>query len=348
MFKNVVCSMIKKIFYILITSLSISCATYKSAIHADKSDLTIAFGSCNNHKKENLLWKEIAKHQPKVWIWGGDNTYSDTKNMDVLKRDYQVVLDNKDYQALQKNTKIVGTWDDHDYGLNDGGAEFSAKKESQQAFLDFMGVSKTDKRRQQEGVYDAEMVKTPKGKVKIINLDTRYFRSKLTKNTNTKKRYQPNKYGEGTMLGNVQWAWLEKELNTSTADFNVIMSSVQFLSAEHGFETWGNMPHEVDKLKALIKTSKAKGVLIVSGDRHISEFSKTTIDGMAYPLIDFTSSGLTHAYTDYVFEANPFRIGEVVPKIAYGLLLFDFAKKEIAMQIRGVNDVLLGELKQAY
>jgi alkaline phosphatase D len=39
------------------------------------------------------------------------------------------------------------------------------------------------------------------------------------------------------MLGVTQWAWLEKELTISKADFNVIMSSVQLLSAEHGFET---------------------------------------------------------------------------------------------------------------
>ena len=340
--------MLKNVFFFLIVSLSMSCAASKSAANVDKIDLTIAFGSCNNHKKENLLWKEIAKHQPKVWIWGGDNVYSDTKNMDTLKRDYQVVLDNKDYQAVQKIAKIVGTWDDHDYGVNDGGVEFSAKRESQQAFLDFMGVSKTDKRRQQEGIYHAEMVKTKQGKVKIISLDTRYFRSKLTRKSGAKKRYEPNKYGEGTMLGEAQWAWLEKELHTSTADFNVVMSSVQFLSSEHGFETWGNMPHEVDKLKALIKASKAKGIVLLSGDRHISEFSKMTVEGVPYPLIDFTSSGLTHAYTEYVFEANQYRIGDLVPKIAYGLLLFDFTKKEITMQIRGINDVLLGELKQIY
>jgi alkaline phosphatase D len=314
----------------------------------ETTPLTIAFGSCNNHKLENFLWKEIVKHQPKVWIWGGDNTYSDTDNMDSLRRDYQVVLGNKDYQALQKTTKILGTWDDHDYGLNDGGVEFNAKKESQVAFLDFMGVSKTDKRRQQEGVYAAETIKTKQGNVRIINLDTRYFRSALTRKEGLKKRYQPNKYGEGTMLGEAQWVWLEKELNTSTADFNVVMSSVQLLSGEHSFETWGNMPHEVDKFKKLVQTSKAKGVIVLSGDRHISEFSKTEIEGVQYPLIDFTSSGLTHAYTAYTFEANKYRIGEVVPKISYGLLLFDFKNKEVTMQIRGKDDVLLGEYKQIY
>ncbi len=340
----------KNVYALLFFLSFLACKTPKNSNFAEPqvSPLTIAFGSCNDQKKENLLWKEIVKHQPKVWIWGGDNTYSDTDNMDTLKRHYQIVLDNSDYQNLQKNTQILGTWDDHDYGLNDGGSEWAAKKECQQAHLDFMGISKTDKRRNQEGVYNATIVKTKQGTVKIINLDTRYFRSPLTKNPSVKKRFIPNKYGEGTMLGAAQWAWLEKELNTQITDFTIVMSSVQILSNQHGFETWGNMPHEVDKFKKLLQTVKTKNVLVLSGDRHISEFSKTTIEGVNYPLIDFTSSGLTHAYTAYTFEANPFRIGEVVPKISYGLLLFDFKNKAITMQIRGINDVLLGELKQNY
>lgn len=314
-----------------------------------QENFTIAFGSCNNQKLENHLWKEIVKHQPVAWIWGGDNTYSDTDDMTILWRDYQTVLKNKDYQALQNTAKIYATWDDHDYGLNDGGASFKAKKESQKIFLDFLNVPKTDKRRNQEGVYYAETLQSPNGSVKIIVLDTRYFRSDLTPHaTNKKKRYQPNPHGQGTILGSKQWKWLENELKSSKADFNIIMSSIQLLSGEHGFETWGNMPHEVDKFKNLVKTTQAKGVLVLSGDRHISEFSKTTIEGVSYPLIDFTSSGLTHAYEGFKSEINPYRVGEVTPKIAYGLLLFDFKNKEITMQIRGKNDVLYQELKQKY
>lgn len=338
----------KSIFALLSLILIMACTSPKVVTDTKQTPLTIAFGSCNDQKKENALWKEIIKHQPYIWIWGGDATYSDTDNMDTLKRDYQVVWDNKDYQALQKNTKIHGTWDDHDYGLNDGGTYFSAKKASQQVFLDFIGVPKNDKRRQREGVYHAETINTSKGSVKIIVLDTRYFRTDLTKNPNAKKRYIPNKYGDGTMLGDAQWAWLENELKTSTASFNLIMSSVQVLSNQHGFEAWGNMPHEVDKLKKLIQTTQAKGVVVLSGDRHISEFSKTSIEGVSYPLVDFTSSGLTHAYTAYSGEPNPFRVGELVPKISYGLLLIDFNSHEMTMQIRGIEDVLLGEFKQKY
>jgi hypothetical protein len=35
-------------------------------------------------------------------------------------------------------SQIVGTWDDHDYGLNDAGKEFEGKDVSQQLMLDFL------------------------------------------------------------------------------------------------------------------------------------------------------------------------------------------------------------------
>jgi alkaline phosphatase D len=325
-----------------------SCQTPPTAQTIEKQPFKIAFGSCNNQRLENFLWKEIVKQQPNAWLWGGDNTYSDTDNMDTLRRDYGIILANKDYQQLQKQAKIFATWDDHDYGMNDGGTTFHAKKASQNEFLNFLGVPQNDKRRTQAGVYYTETLYAKAGSVKIIMLDTRYFRTDLTKSKDPKKRFDPNKYGEGTILGEAQWAWLTQELQNSTADFNVLVSSIQVLSCEHGFEMWGNMPYEVDRLKNLIKTSKAKGVLILSGDRHISEFSKTTVEGMPYPIIDFTSSGLTHSYSSFSGEPNRFRVGEVVSKISYGVLIFDFKNKEITMEIRGKADILYQVLKQKY
>ena len=75
------------------------------------------------------------------------------------------------------------------------------------------------------------------------------------------------------MLGESQWQWLEKELTDSKAQFNVIMSSIQFLSYEHGFESWGTMPQEVKKMEEILSKSKAKGIIFLSGDRHIAEIS---------------------------------------------------------------------------
>ena len=313
-----------------------------------KSDFTIAFGSCNNQNLENILWKSVKKNEPNLWIWGGDNIYSDTDNMNKLKEDYESLRNQKGYLDLVKDIPVMATWDDHDYGLNDGGKEFTKKNESQEVFLDFFNINKNNPRRNQKGVYHSEIFKTEKGSIKVIVLDTRYFRTALTKSIDSKKRFTPNTYGIGTILGQTQWKWLGQELNNSTADFNIILSSIQVLSAEHGFETWGNFPHEVEKLKNTIQKSKATGVLLLSGDRHISEFSKTKVFDLPFPLIDFTSSGLTHSYDNFTSETNKYRVQNVVSEISFGILKFDFDTNKITMQMRGKDDKLLQELFQTY
>ncbi|KUO69521.1 MAG: alkaline phosphatase [Lutibacter sp. BRH_c52] len=311
-------------------------------------DFVIAFGSCNNQTLSNPFWTEIKKNKPNVWIWGGDVIYTDTYDMAYMAENYRIQKNNADYADFTKKVDVLGTWDDHDYGLNDGGTEYSKKEEAQQLFLDFLDVPKNDVRRKQNGVYFAKDYKVNNKTIKIILLDTRYFRSALTADNETNKRFKPNEYGEGTMLGETQWEWLENELQNSKATYNIIVSSIQFLSDDHGFEAWGNMPHEADKLVNLLKLSRAKNAIILSGDRHISEVSKKEIDGLPYPLIDFTSSGLTHSYTDFKGEPNKYRLGNVISKKSFGILNFDFKNNAITFEIRGENNDIYETFTQNY
>lgn len=308
----------------------------------------IAFGSCNNQVLPNTLWNEIAKNNPSVWIWGGDIIYTDTEDMKFMEQNYLKQKNDTNYTNFIKKVDVLATWDDHDYGLNDGGVEYTKKVESQQLFLDFFNIDKNDARRNQEGVYFSKDYTFNDKSIKIIILDTRYFRTTLTPDNETKKRYKPNKYNEGTMLGEKQWEWLNNQLTNSTANFNIITSSIQFLSGEHGFECWATMPHEIDKLETIIKNSQAKNTIILSGDRHISEFSKKDIDGLSYPLIDFTSSGLTHSYTSYTSEPNKYRIGNVVSKKSFGILKFNLKTNNVLMEIRGENNILYESYTQNY
>jgi alkaline phosphatase D len=321
--------------------------SYKS-ISQITSDFKIAFGSCNKTNLPNRLWDDVIATKPNLWIWGGDNIYADTDDPMKLREMYHDQNKVAGYQKLKAQVPIVGTWDDHDYGKNDGGAEFVAKKQSQQEFFDFMGLSKEDPLRKQEGVYSAHEYKKTNGSIKVMLLDTRYFRTPLTADLSLKKRFKPNESGEGTLLGEVQWQWLESEMKNSTADFNVIVSSIQFLSKEHGFECWGNFPHEVERLEKLLVASRAKGVIILSGDRHISEFSRTTVAGMEYPLIDFTSSGLTHVYSRFKDEPNAYRVGAVVVKESFRLLQFDLNDKKVYFAMLGDDGRLYGSLQQTY
>jgi alkaline phosphatase D len=318
------------------------------ASYSQTKTYAIAFGSCDNQRLKNELWKSIDENHPVAWIWGGDDVYSDTEEMKELKENYAIQKNDSDYLQFISNKQILGTWDDHDYGLNDGGEEYPYKKESQQLLFDFLGTPNDAPERFRDGVYNSRVIDFDGNKVKVIVLDTRFFRTAITKAVNSKKRLQPNSYGQGTILGEAQWKWLEQELNTSDAQFNVIVSSIQLLSDKHGFECWGNFPHEIDKLEKMLVASKAKGTFVISGDRHIATFSTKKIANLNYPLVDFTSSGLTHVYSSFSGEENPYQIGKVVAEKNFGLLQFDFTNNRVIMQIRGLENILLGEHIQQY
>lgn len=342
----------KKILLSFSILLFINCkSTSNSDLNPNKKDsnqYTIAFGSCDNQRIKNELWESIDANHPSVWIWGGDNVYSDTEDMQVLKANFALQKQDSAYLHFIKNKIILGSWDDHDFGLNDGGQEYRFKKESQNYLFDFLDTPVNAPERKRDGVYNVRAIAVNNHKIKIILLDTRYFRTELTKSKDPNKRFQPNTYGEGTILGKKQWQWLAKELQSSKADFNVIVSSVQFVSDKHGFECWGNFPHEVDKLEKLIVSSKAKGTFIVSGDRHIALFSTKKVPQLPYPLVDFTSSGLTHSYTGFSGEENSYLEGEVVKELNFGILKFDFDTHSVQMEIRGKENKLLGQHIQKY
>lgn len=309
---------------------------------------TLAFGSCNNQAMHNPMWPEILKNKPDIFVWGGDIIYCDTYDMKFMSKNYALQKNDSAYQDFIKKVPVIGTWDDHDYGINDGGASYSKKDSVQQIFLDFFDVDPNNPRRSQKGVYFSKKIKINNYSINILLLDTRYFRTDLTKDPTGVKRYVPNKMGDGTFLGKKQWNWLANELKNSKADYNIIISSVQFLSYEHGFESWGNMPHEMNKLENIIADSNAKGVIILSGDRHIAEISVDTLANLPYPLIDITSSGLTHSYTSFSGEKNPYRVGKVISEKNFGILKFDFKNNQVIMEIRGENNKLYETYTQKY
>lgn len=312
-------------------------------------DYTIVFGSCNDQDRAQPLWKPILENNPDVFIWGGDNVYADTADMQKMESDYNKVWANPDYQELANTTQIIGTWDDHDYGKNDAGIEWEKKEEAQTLLLDFLKVSESDPRRSQEGVYTSQFFNTERGSIKVILLDTRYFRTELNPSDIEGRRYDPWEVSDGgSILGDAQWKWLEKELGEPSADFTMIVSSIQFLADEHGWEKWGNHPSEVQKMYSVIENAKARNIFFVSGDRHHGEVSVNNNAGLSYPLVDFTSSGLTHTFPGDPMDSNRYRVGEGTKDLNYGVFHFDFDTQTVLMELRGIDNTLIQEFKQTF
>jgi alkaline phosphatase D len=325
------------LFTSLILTSFISCKPAEKSVSVSGESVDIiAFGSCNRQNRPQPLWQPIISDQPDLWIWMGDNIYGDTPNMDTLRAKYELQDQVPDYQALKAKTPIIGVWDDHDYGINDGGKNFAQKKQSRDLMFDFLGVPVNAPERKREGAYSSHLIGTGDNLVKVILLDARYFRDTLER---IDKVYQLNQNGE--VLGEAQWKWLEEELKNSPAKINLISSGVQILPTEHAYEKWANFPKERERLLDLIAKSGAKTPVLLSGDRHIAEVMKLTDSRFPNGLFEITSSGLTHTWGEITPEPNQYRIGQLIAKLNYGLALIDWKKEEVTFQIKGEKGVVI-------
>ncbi len=316
---------------------------------SESSEFTIVFASCNDQDREQLLWQPIIDHNPDVFIWGGDNIYADTDDMAKMQADYNKQNQNPDYVALKLTTPVIGTWDDHDYGVNDGGVEWGLKKEAQELFWDFLDVDANDPLRAQEGVYHKKEYKTAAGSVQILLLDTRSFRTGLLENEDPDQRYKPWPKGhDGSVLGATQWEWLQTQLQDNTYDFTIIVTSIQFLSGDHGYEKWDHFPDEVAKMYSTLKNAKAPNIFMLSGDRHHAELQLNKDAGLGYPLVELTSSGLTHTYPGDPLEPNPYRVGEGTKELNFSVIKLDFENKKVTLEIRGKDNYLFEQMSQQY
>jgi len=297
----------------------------------------IAFGSCNKQDSPQPLWEPIISHSPELFIWLGDNIYGDTDSMAVLKAKYELQDSNAEYQKLKEKTPIIGIWDDHDFGKNDAGKEYPYKKASRDLMYDFLDVPTTSPLRAKEGAYGAYSYGSGDKEIKVILLDARYFRDSLGMENRT---YLPNE--SGTILGEEQWEWLEKELAGNTAKITLIGSGIQIVPKDHQFEKWANFPYERERLLNLVGKYKVEGLIFLSGDRHIAEISEIQIKGISHPVFEITSSGLTHTWREYKEEPNQYRTGDLIAKLNFGILKFDWQayQVEVGIEVRGELDSL--------
>lgn len=281
----------------------------------------IAFGSCGHQIGEQFIWNNVVDADPDLWIWLGDNIYGDTEDMNVLRKKYQQLGDNQNYTYLKENVPIIATWDDHDYGVNDGGKEYPMRAESQQVFLEFFEEPANSERWEQEGIYTSYNYGSENSSVKVILLDCRYHRDK--------------RGTDGDVLGEEQWKWLENEFRTSEAKVVLVGTGYQFISDQHPFESWAHFPSEQERMLKLIQETAVKGVIFLSGDRHFAELSKLERKDLPYPIHDFTSSGLTHA-NNIMLEKNPHRIVRYLRR-NFGVIVFNWEVNTVTLQARKLS-----------
>jgi len=330
-------------FFIICLTCSMVSASSQSSQQLSLQQLSgktierIAFGSCAKQWQHQVIWDAVLAEKPDIWLFLGDNIYGDTDcstawlvSKEQMTGEWNRLADKPEFQKARATIPMMATWDNHDYGSHAGGAEFPVKKGTKEAFLTFWGEPKNSPRWQQSGIYDAKIFGPENKRVQVILLDTKYNRSPFKPDPLSKEeRLKAGKVGgyisdtdpSKTHLGEEQWAWLQQELN-KPADIRLIASSTQIIPNEKGMDEWNNFPRERQRLFKLIGKTKANGVVFLSGNVHFAEISQ--YEKSTYPLVELTSSGMTHINETYGKAANTHRIAGPFIDLNFGFIEIDW------------------------
>ena len=287
----------------------------------------IAFASCYVPQFEQPgVWKVINDRRPELLVLMGDNVYQSEEKAEPelreLREAYMQLAQESEFADLRAQAAMFATWDDHDYGRNDAGADFPARYQSEELFEHVWPLPQktTDPRKARDGIFHA-VIFGPVGKrVQLLMLDTRFFRGALD---------DPS----SSMLGEEQWHWLAEKLR-DPAELRSLVSSIPVLSNRDDAENWHRLSSERERLLELLNASN--GVVILSGDSHYAAHYRDD-DSLEFSLNEFTSSSLNFPYPAEryaeVLKPDLLRQGQPYFDSNFGWLEIDWAKKNVAISI---------------
>eukprot|EP00613_Pedinella_sp_CCMP2098_P045719 CAMPEP_0171800606 /NCGR_PEP_ID=MMETSP0991-20121206/71781_1 /TAXON_ID=483369 /ORGANISM="non described non described, Strain CCMP2098" /LENGTH=241 /DNA_ID=CAMNT_0012412151 /DNA_START=466 /DNA_END=1189 /DNA_ORIENTATION=+ len=215
---------------------------------------------------------------------------------------YSSLKNDEGYSSLLKQIdgRHLGTWDDHDYGLNDGDRLMPLKQDSKDAFLTFFGALPDDPRRKRGGVYSSTLFTNgesssgggggvgsgptggPTGgrhSVLVLALDMRWFKD-------------PFLFSSNSMPDAVLFS----------SSLQIFVSSLQLLvvGREPFSECWNDFPEARERFLQLLVRLNVKAPLVVSGDVHFAEVMEADCGGGTAggaKVVELTTSGLTHSWS---------------------------------------------------
>lgn len=347
--------LLKKIACVLLCLLSCAVIAHAKVVLPENVQ-HFAIGSCAKERLPQPIWETVLEQEPQFFVFLVDNMYADywapsgknTGSYPVTSNErfveaYDTLASKPGFAKLRAQMPVIGIWDDHDYGANDAGKHYPMKWQSQSHFFDFFGFAKDDPIRKQSGIYHSFTTGIEGRRVQFIMLDTRFHRDDLVRNPKGKpegKGPYIQDFNEGkSILGFEQWQWLEQQL-MQPADIRFIASSIQVVAYEHSWETWGNFPAQRQKLYDLIEKTEAKGVVFLSGDRHLTEVSVDTGQlgaNVPYPMWDLTASGMTDDIKE-VNEVNNFRQGPVYRGSHFATVTINWQNNDAQIIFKALNE----------
>ncbi len=297
-----------------------------------RTRVRFAFTSCVGdlekyieHDKKAIMraWEALARIPIDLHLRLGDNVYAGSTDPEVLRRIYYWHRRLPTFQKVNAVTPTLAIWDDWDYaadnnsdgtapGKNDSDGTAPGKERSLRTFKEFW-ANPSYGETTNPGIY----FKFSWGDVDFFMLDVRYHRSP----NNSKDE------GQKTMLGPAQLRWLKRGLTESRATFKFLVSGSQWHSKGKS-DSWRSFMRERNELFQFITDKRIEGVVLLSGDRHLTagyQIQERFIEITSSP---FASENHRPFFNpDEMFmlhdKGNFFVVIEVLPTAAQPNLIFE-------------------------
>jgi alkaline phosphatase D len=234
-----------------------------------RGHLRFAFISCIGGFEDQLhqrwvkdsvmaAWRALADVPVDFVLHLGDNVYAESKDVAVLRRMYYWHRGLRPYRRVMAVTPMLAIWDDWDYAggtaFGDGDGTAVGKQQVLRTFKE-LWANPSYGQPTDPGIY----FKFSWGDVEFFMLDVRYHRSPNVSEDD----------GQKTMLGPTQLAWLKRELAGSKATLRFLVSGNQWTSSGTS-DSWRSFTRERNGLFDFIRDSGIEGVVLLSGDRHLT------------------------------------------------------------------------------
>lgn len=250
--------------------------SFKTALPPGRNGVfTAAFLSCSDGTSEPV-YERMSILGVDALVLGGDTPYVDSGTLNTVRQIHRIFLTRPSIAALLRNTSTTATWDDHDFGLNNGnGATFGGKAVTRQVFVEYRAHDQYGTGT--EGVYN----KVDFGLMEVFLLDPRWF---------SQTAPSPVDPAQKTCFGAAQWTWILDAIQQSRAPFKVLLMG-QVWQDKKNTETddmytyW----YERDALLDQVKQRRIPGVVLVGGDIHLSRHLIHR-QRIGYDLHDFVTS----------------------------------------------------------
>lgn len=296
------------------------------------SSLRIALTSCCKFRQVGgrNAWASLVleRPQPDWLLMLGDNVYSTwwrqrrlaagrTTPQAVLAPEYARLLQDPNLRRLLDpeaggRTRLLATWDDHDFGGDDlNGAELphrAYRDATRRVFLEYLAGALQPR----EEVYCSHALS---GELRIILTDGRYYRT------------SPNVSG-ATLLGTTQEEWLLGEL-ARPERIKILGSGscLGFATGKAYRQGWNLYQRWFRVFREAVCRHHAEGrrLLFVSGDLHQNRFVDHSHSGAEAPILEAISSGAGRREHNLIPWSTP--LGN------YGLV--DVGDSQLELRFRG-------------